>query len=663
MRVRWFRCARSGRSSRRCAAAWAAEIAADALLQVAGLADVEQVAGAAGHAVDARQVLRPATRPLPSNAGSSCIGRLSPGSRASASAGAVAGLRSLHKRPSMCDRAHAPGDARAPRSAPVRLCRRLIGAVRPRRIPTYPWMKPAAKAVSRCRHWNIQGSLRQPGAARHADECRAVTPACAPDPRHPAYARTTGRLRERAHDLDEALRRFRERRAELKSAHEDAAAKAAAGLPSGSRGGRPRGRSATAVSASAWARHSPASERAAAGWRRVHRDSGRTRGRADRRAESPGRCRRQGPRSGWAALVAGAAGVAGGRAGMLEVAPSTRASAPSGRAWRWPRIVTSAVVAQMAPTRMPMTRTTRKRMARPRAGPRSVPLKVDRAGAMHGQRFQAVRMNRPPANLPSPSSALPRHRAPVWCRRGGAPRPCPRRRDRRRRRRLVGSRGTGAQRRRPAHRDRCRRGLRQQRQSPAPCDRGQFRLAEGRGHGGARARDQSAHRDRRGGRIPHAGQSRSAAWRGLRPRHRCLRCLPREGRDDRLVPAAQAATCRHRLGRWCVADPRARARSFRTKRRPALRSCARLRENSAFRAGRSYSGIPAVYSLENVRYPQADGSVCGTRPAGADGGFRLDCGSGLGAATHLTATFAFAAVARALERLLAAGPAPPSDPE
>lgn len=36
-------------------------------------------------------------------------------------------------------------------------------------------------------------------------------------------------LRERAHDLDEALRRFRERRAELKSAHDGAAAAPATG--------------------------------------------------------------------------------------------------------------------------------------------------------------------------------------------------------------------------------------------------------------------------------------------------------------------------------------------------------------------------------------------------------------------------------------------------
>ncbi len=66
-----------------------------------------------------------------------------------------------------------------------------------------------------------------------------------------------------------------------------------------------------------------------------------------------------------------------------------------------------------------------------------------------------------------------------------------------------------------------------------------------------------------------------------------------------------------------------------------------------------YFGVPAVYSLENVRYPQADGSVCGLRPKlGADEAFKLDCGAGLGAATHITGTFAFAAVGKALEMLL-----------
>ena len=64
-----------------------------------------------------------------------------------------------------------------------------------------------------------------------------------------------------------------------------------------------------------------------------------------------------------------------------------------------------------------------------------------------------------------------------------------------------------------------------------------------------------------------------------------------------------------------------------------------------------YFGVPAVYSLQNVRYPQTDGSVCGTRPDGNDA-MRLGCEGGLGAATHVTAAFGFAAVGRALEMLL-----------
>ena len=66
-----------------------------------------------------------------------------------------------------------------------------------------------------------------------------------------------------------------------------------------------------------------------------------------------------------------------------------------------------------------------------------------------------------------------------------------------------------------------------------------------------------------------------------------------------------------------------------------------------------YFGVPAVYSLENVRYPQADGSVCGLRPQlGRDEALKLDCGAGLGAATHVTGAFAFAAVGKAMEMLL-----------
>ena len=66
-----------------------------------------------------------------------------------------------------------------------------------------------------------------------------------------------------------------------------------------------------------------------------------------------------------------------------------------------------------------------------------------------------------------------------------------------------------------------------------------------------------------------------------------------------------------------------------------------------------YFGVSAVYSLENVRYPQSDGSVCGVRPAaGDDGSLKLDCGTGLGAAAHVTGAFAFAAVGRGIELVL-----------
>jgi tRNA A37 threonylcarbamoyladenosine dehydratase len=78
----------------------------------------------------------------------------------------------------------------------------------------------------------------------------------------------------------------------------------------------------------------------------------------------------------------------------------------------------------------------------------------------------------------------------------------------------------------------------------------------------------------------------------------------------------------------------------------------KLRQEFRFPSNHArYFGVPAVYSLENVRYPQADGSVCGNRPD-ADDSLRLGCDGGLGAATHVTAAFGCVAVGRALELLL-----------
>lgn len=63
-------------------------------------------------------------------------------------------------------------------------------------------------------------------------------------------------------------------------------------------------------------------------------------------------------------------------------------------------------------------------------------------------------------------------------------------------------------------------------------------------------------------------------------------------------------------------------------------------------------GIDCVFSSEQLVYPQPDGSVCAF-PATAQGPKRMDCASGFGAATMVTATFGFVAVAHALKKMLA----------
>jgi tRNA A37 threonylcarbamoyladenosine dehydratase len=61
-------------------------------------------------------------------------------------------------------------------------------------------------------------------------------------------------------------------------------------------------------------------------------------------------------------------------------------------------------------------------------------------------------------------------------------------------------------------------------------------------------------------------------------------------------------------------------------------------------------GIEAVFSTEQLVYPQADGSVCNTK-ATAEGSMRMDCASGFGAVTVVTGTFGFVAVSRVLTKL------------
>jgi tRNA A37 threonylcarbamoyladenosine dehydratase len=65
-----------------------------------------------------------------------------------------------------------------------------------------------------------------------------------------------------------------------------------------------------------------------------------------------------------------------------------------------------------------------------------------------------------------------------------------------------------------------------------------------------------------------------------------------------------------------------------------------------------YFGVPAVYSLENVRYAAPDGSIVCAKPDSEESQ-RLDCGGGLGAAMHVTASFGMVAAGTVIERLLA----------
>jgi tRNA threonylcarbamoyladenosine dehydratase len=70
----------------------------------------------------------------------------------------------------------------------------------------------------------------------------------------------------------------------------------------------------------------------------------------------------------------------------------------------------------------------------------------------------------------------------------------------------------------------------------------------------------------------------------------------------------------------------------------------KLREEFKYPRGpKRYFGVPAVYSLENVRYPDA---------CGIEGAAKLDCAGGLGAAMPVTATFGMVASALAIRKLL-----------
>ncbi len=62
-------------------------------------------------------------------------------------------------------------------------------------------------------------------------------------------------------------------------------------------------------------------------------------------------------------------------------------------------------------------------------------------------------------------------------------------------------------------------------------------------------------------------------------------------------------------------------------------------------------GIDCVFSTEQLKYPQADGTVCAAKSS-AEGPKRMDCASGFGAATMVTASFGFVAASRVVDKLI-----------
>ena len=80
-----------------------------------------------------------------------------------------------------------------------------------------------------------------------------------------------------------------------------------------------------------------------------------------------------------------------------------------------------------------------------------------------------------------------------------------------------------------------------------------------------------------------------------------------------------------------------------------VRSILRRHYGFSRNASRTY-GVPCVFSTEQLKYPQPDGSVC-QQKSFSDGAVKLDCSSGFGAATMVTATFGMVAAAKVAEKI------------
>ena len=80
-----------------------------------------------------------------------------------------------------------------------------------------------------------------------------------------------------------------------------------------------------------------------------------------------------------------------------------------------------------------------------------------------------------------------------------------------------------------------------------------------------------------------------------------------------------------------------------------------LRKGYGFpRDGGTEFGVPCVYSAEAQVYPWSDGRVCEAKE-GDGGALRLDCASGFGAASFVTAAFGFAAAGEVVRRVALVG--------
>lgn len=92
----------------------------------------------------------------------------------------------------------------------------------------------------------------------------------------------------------------------------------------------------------------------------------------------------------------------------------------------------------------------------------------------------------------------------------------------------------------------------------------------------------------------------------------------------------------------------------RTYQDPLLAKVKNLlrREYNFSRNTKRKFSIDAVFSTEQLVYPDAQGNVCHAKQT-QEGAMRLDCSGGFGAATHVTASFAFFAVSKAITKLIA----------